>query len=272
MLAATILWRSSASSQLVALRESAEVKGAEIRLSELLPPGAPLALREASSAIEVGQSPQPGSVRTFQSGQLAHALGQSPDVLRQISIPDRVLVRRSGWVVQRAAIRSAIGGFFRAGSDGSSLPDSALQAPVDIAATERDPVVKVVEVARDLRGNGSEFRLRCVPRAVCSSFVAHVVEFEAPRPGRLNILRALPDGMGPFHATPAAAAKATVPIVAKAGSRATLLLESANMSISLPVICLERGGLRQTIRVLDAASHRVLHAEIVGAGKLHGSL
>jgi flagella basal body P-ring formation protein FlgA len=51
-----------------------------------------------------------------------------------------------------------------------------------------------------------------------------------------------------------------------------LLLDDGSMSISLQVICLERGRFLQKIRVLDASSHRVLQAEVVGAGKLHGNL
>jgi hypothetical protein len=264
-----LFWASAAVCQTAVLRESADVQGTTIRLSDLLPVGASPGLQKASAAVEIGRSPQRGSVRIFETGQLAHALRRYPELLHQISIPDRVLVRRAAWIAQREAIRDAIGRFLQAKSDGSNLPDSVLQAPGDIAATQEDAVLQVVGMARDLRGDGSEFRLRCVPPAACRRFVAHVVEVEG---ASSSLLSALPPRVDRASQEKPEAAKKTVPILAKAGSRATLLLESGNMSISLPVICLEPGALLQTIRVLDTGSHRVLRAEIVGAGKLHASL
>jgi flagella basal body P-ring formation protein FlgA len=38
------------------------------------------------------------------------------------------------------------------------------------------------------------------------------------------------------------------------------------------VICLQPGVLNQQIRVFEAQSRRVFHAEVVGAGLLHSTL
>jgi hypothetical protein len=269
--AGLLFWTPWAGSQVVALRETTEVSGATIRLSELLPLSSPLALREASDAIELGRSPQPGSARALEAAQIARALIKRPDLLRQLAIPDRILVRRSGWMIQRGAIRDAVGRFLRAKSDYRDLSDSALQSPGDLAAREENPALEVTGILRDVRGQGSELRLRCVQRSLCSSFVVHLFD---PQPSS-------PDWSGDLHsATHTLASRPPLPVAAKetglvlaeAGRKAMLQLGDGQMSISLQVICLERGQLLQTIRVLDASSHRVLRAEVVGVGKLHASL
>jgi hypothetical protein len=262
-------WAQAAASQVVALPETVEVSGATIPLAQLLPRHSSLALRQASVAIELGRSPQPGSFRVLEAGQIMQVLSQRPDLLRQLAIPDRILVRRSGWVVQRAAIRAAIGRFLPAKSDNRDFTDSTLQALDDIAAQAEDPALEVTGLTRDVRGRGFEFRLRCVPRALCSSFVAHLLD---PEPGSSGFgSSGLTGAIASMSSLPSAA-KATGPILAEAGKKAMLLLDDGSMSISLPVTCLERGRLSQKIRVLDASSHRILHAEVVGAGKVHASL
>ena len=56
------------------------------------------------------------------------------------------------------------------------------------------------------------------------------------------------------------------------GDSATLILENDGIRISLAVVCLQRGFLRQEIRVRDAAGQRVYRAEVVGAGLLRAPL
>ncbi len=272
LLVARLVFSATCSaSPVVTLRESAEVSGGTIQLSDLLPQGAPLAVRQGSDTVQLGRSPQPGSVRVLEAAQIAQALAKRPDLLSQLAIPERILIRGSGWTIQREAIREAVVRFLRDKSDHRDLPESALQSPDDITAREENPGLEVVGILRDVRGQGFELRLRCARRALCSSFVVHVLD---PQPSSS-------DGSAAFHSTtgalasrlpPPVAAKEAGPVLAQAGKKAMLLLDDGRMSISLQVVCLERGKLWQKIRVLDAVSHRVLQAEVVGAGKLHASL
>jgi Chaperone for flagella basal body P-ring formation len=259
-----------AASQGVALPETAEVSGGTIRLSDLLPPTAPLALRQASAAIELGRSPQPGSVRVLEAAQIAQALTKQPGLLRQLTIPDRIVIRRLGWTVQREAIREAIRRFLGDRSDHRELPERALQSPGDITAREENPALEVAGIVRDVRGRGLECRFRCVQRALCPSFVARLLDPEPLSLDRSEV-HSSTSSLTSWLPSPVAAKEAG-PILAEAGKKAMLLLDDGKMSISLQVVCLERGRLLQNIRVLDASSHRVLQAEVVGPGKLHGSL
>jgi hypothetical protein len=61
-------------------------------------------------------------------------------------------------------------------------------------------------------------------------------------------------------------------VLAEKGKPATLILDDGSMRISVRVICLQPGVLNQRIRVFEAQSRRVFHAEVVGAGLLHSTL
>ncbi len=259
-----------AASQTVALSEIVDVSGETIRLSELLPRSAPLALRRASEAIELGRSPQPGSVRALEATQIAQALIKQPDLLRHLAIPNRILIGRLGWTIQREAIHETIVRFFHDRSDHRELLDSVLQSPDDVTSREENPALEVAGILRDVRGQGFELRLRCAKRALCSSFVVRLLD---PQASSLDWSAPPSSTRSPTSGRSlAVAAKETGPVLAEAGKKAMLLLDDGRMSISLQVVCLERGRLLQKIRVLDTSSHRVIQAEVVGAGKLHANL
>ena len=56
------------------------------------------------------------------------------------------------------------------------------------------------------------------------------------------------------------------------GERATLVLESADSRMSLPVVCLQSGVRGQTIRVASPDHKHFFNAEITSAGTLRGRL
>jgi len=58
----------------------------------------------------------------------------------------------------------------------------------------------------------------------------------------------------------------------KAGSKATLLLDSDHMHISLAVVCLESGAVGQKIRVSAGERRQIYLAEVVNGQLLKGSL
>jgi Chaperone for flagella basal body P-ring formation len=58
----------------------------------------------------------------------------------------------------------------------------------------------------------------------------------------------------------------------RGGDHATLILESRDSRISMPVICLQSGVRGQTIRVASTDRKQVFDAEIVATGMLKGNL
>ena len=95
----------------IALREKVEINRETISLADLLPPDAPLVLRTAGSAIELGLAPQSGSLRVWQAPQLVRKLAGQPALLSQILLPASITLRRAGWPIPRSAIASAIASF-----------------------------------------------------------------------------------------------------------------------------------------------------------------
>lgn len=62
------------------------------------------------------------------------------------------------------------------------------------------------------------------------------------------------------------------PRVVRGGDFATLILESADYRISVPVICLQNGARGQTIRVASRDHRRFFEGEVIGSGMLRGRL
>jgi hypothetical protein len=73
------------------------------------------------------------------------------------------------------------------------------------------------------------------------------------------------------RAQPLAAAVASQNLI-RGGDHATLILESPDSRISMPVICLQSGVRGQTIRVASTDRKQFFEAEIVATGMLKGSL
>jgi hypothetical protein len=270
----------------VHLRDSIEVRRSRVWLSDLLPPDAPPAIQKASAAIELCPAPQPGSARVFEAAQIASKLVGQPEVLGQLAIPPRITIRYSGWPIAEAAVRIAISKFLREPSllepgllepglleskQRRNLSDAArLEWLPPLAATER-PTLQVIGMEWDIRQESMQVRLRCSTRASCGSFLVHVV---LPAPLGQEWRNRLGSGTGLISPPAAQPAATTAPgaALAERGKAATLVLDDGNMRISVRVICLQAGVLSQTIRVLDAKSRHVFHAEVIGAGLLHAAL
>jgi hypothetical protein len=72
------------------------------------------------------------------------------------------------------------------------------------------------------------------------------------------------------HAVPAVK-DASLQNVVRGGDHATLVLQSADSRMSLPVICLQSGMRGQTIRAASLDRKRFYAAEVVAAGTLKGN-
>jgi hypothetical protein len=248
----------------VQLRASAEVRGAVIRLSDLLPAGAASELQAAAQSVELGRAPQAGSERVLLGEQVVQRVAEEPRLAGRVSVPARVTIRRVAWPLDRQAVRNAVAGFLQAhGIPASQLPPAeGLEWPGNVLALAEHPALEVTGASWDGRQRALELRLRCVERGLCGSFV---VSAHASRPEMFD-RQPLRSATGQFaQPRPAGAA------LARPGQKAILVLERDGMRLSLPVICLERGGLRDRVRVREARGQRVFQARVVGAGIVHAA-
>jgi hypothetical protein len=241
----------------VRLNRRAGVAGEAIRLSDLLPADAPADLRTAAAVLELGKCPQLGSTRVLTGAQITQSLQSRPDVLARLLVPERVTVVRQAWAVKPLPVQRAIADFaerqhwnLRVGGLGEIEIAGNPQALTD------NPALLVQNVLPDGVRHRLQFVVRCSSEQICGSFLAST---EMP----MNLAVA-----------PRAKRNSSRPgeTLARAGQFALLSLDDGNLHISLRVVCLEPGLLGQTIRVRDATSRRIFHAEVVAAGALRASL
>jgi hypothetical protein len=265
----------------VALRQMAEVTGNRLQLSDLLPADASAELRAIAGGVGLGRAPQPGSLRILERAQIVRELQRRPRLLLQLRIPERITIRRAGWPISRAAVSEAVAGFLLAQSgNGARMADIAgLQWSGEVSSDEANPAVEGKAAYWDNREQAFAVRLRCAEASYCGSFLVHVPEARAGSaekdrgaadPAEHAGTATLSGRGGNAHPQSAESAPQREPglSLAEAGKPAKLMVEGDGFRISMPVVCLERGVLGQKIRALDSSNHRVVWAEVVGAGRL----
>jgi hypothetical protein len=248
---------TAAVSQPVYLRETATVQASRIMLSDLFPAEAPLALRRQGAEVTLGASPNLGTTRVFVFGEIEHALADKPELLRQLALPERVLVRRDGFPLDRDSLGTATRQFLK--QRGWQVPDAALDWDREIVTRKANPALIVTRARCDLSRKSAQLSMRCVDRGACPDFLVRVENTSCSG----NDWPQLP----PSPTAPPSSASSANQM--KEGSRAWLIIDGGGIRFGLAVVCLERGLIGQTIRVLSPSNHRVFLAEIVGAGMLH---
>jgi hypothetical protein len=145
-------------------------------------------------------------------------------------------------------------------SAGLGVAASQLEFLSPVSASDRSPKLQVVGI-ENMSADTAGVKLRCTDNRECIPFYVLVHD---PK-GWGNRVKPLVAG----NQRPAVAS--TVRLV-RGGDRATLILETADLRISLPVICLQNGIRGERIRVASADRKRFYRAEVVAPGMLRGSL
>ena len=258
----------------ILLRERVVVRGAVVRLSDLLPEAAEPALARMAAEFVVGRSPDPGTVMRVNGDRLALRLAND-ERFRGLRLPAQVLVTRSGYALEHESIVRAIQLFLQRQQIAPLTPAmaAALQWPQDLGTKQAHPELEVTGVYPE--SGGSELRLRCVLPGACASFLVTVpgmpgvLKFTKPQPEKAG-----KSGAGAWAAQARAGRPNTAasPILVFAGRPARLLLERDGMRISISVTCLDRGALEQTVRARDPGSGRIFRARVRGPALLEARL
>jgi hypothetical protein len=247
-----------AAAEPVTLLSFAMVNGPAIRLSDLLPAAAPDSVRRSAETISLGRTPLAGATREFDREQLLRALAAHPEVSSRVSVPEHVLIRRSVWPIGRQQVLRAISAFLQTRGVRKALSDDDVRYPEGLTTGAANAAFEVEGSRRGSTANSVYFFLRPVDRSAGGRFLVEVSEFNGGRK---------PAGSGSVGGQPVPMGIGNHPLM-RSGERAILVLQGGEMRISLPVICLGRGTLGESIRVLDRASHRVFVAQIAGEGTL----
>jgi Chaperone for flagella basal body P-ring formation len=118
----------------------------------------------------------------------------------------------------------------------------------------------------DWRGDARKVSLRCTNNADCLPFyiiLHHASASEIPQKFSKHDRAATPAGKSRTR---------TGEILIRGGQSATLVLETENMRITLPVTCLQNGRRGERIRVMSSGARKIYQAEVLEPGLLRGIL
>jgi len=244
------------------LLQSAVVSGESIRLSDLLPGGAPSHLQAAARGVVLGRAPIPARGRLLERSAILRQLARAGISTTDVRVPDHITVWRRSRPIDQERLRKAIADYLRLrGQRDTGLPAAAdWQSSGQVAAEEEETLV--VQAAEwDAGAQLLRFRVRCRRKAQCGSFFAWSKQsWQGPQPW-------LDTGKSPGLSS--APAQPRPPLV-HAGEHALLQFEEKSIRVSFPVVCLERGAAEQRIRVRDVAQGRIYYARVIGQGRLRG--
>lgn len=246
----------------IGLLRSAQVSQGKITLADLLPAFSPSSLHESAAHVSLGAAPQPGSARALTSEQIERQLRNTPDILAQLEIPDRILVTRTYRALSRSEIVRALEEALKAEGFGESTllkeKDFSLQAPVLV--TRDDSGLKATRVEYDRLQHKAVFRLWTSNEPAILPFYVTIDDF----PGAESLAgRSLAPGVGRV-----ATGSAQSPVLARPGKPARLVAEGPNFRFSTIVVPLQQGRKGQLIRVREKGTRRLLKARVVSEGLL----
>jgi hypothetical protein len=270
VICACLLGLSSAHAGALAVRlESVvTVESENLRLSDLLAAGVPPQLEMYAQKISLGRAPDVGSLRVFTGSELRAAVSAKFPSSRQlaaIEIPEQVIVRRSGWPLDREAVRQAL--------IQSKLAPQFVFLPAQIALPSNfstrtlHPQLEILSLARSQDQHSLLARVRCRVRSSCGTFLAEISFPDSFTNTSINF--------SPGHEAVGHAIRTKIPtlplrgpVLVHPGTPALLIIQGDGFKISQRVMPLKRGHLGELVRISDPMTHRSRLAEVTGSGML----
>lgn len=243
------------------LRDSVEVGPGELSLADLLPPGSCPRLYQAAARVSLGAVPRAGSERVLDGQEIGQRLARLQDGADSMpgigsppaSVPARIIVRLAGRMASCGDLAHFLVAAVR-----DVASDPGWQNHLHCSGAGNVPAGAALELMKTAWNpllRHWEFTLRCERAEECVPFLL----WADAKPDREGFsARALRDQPGD-------------PVV-KRGETATLTWDQGGIRVVLPVMCLEAGGIGQSIRVRLENAGRTLRAQVVGAGALRAIL
>ncbi len=128
----------------------------------------------------------------------------------------------------------------------------------EVRCASRSPQLKATSVTYDSKSGAIESRLQCAGRS-CLPFYIRVTATQSSVPLASQSLRiSEPNRVTKQHPSP----------ILRVGDAATLSVATPAMRISLPVRCLQSGGIDDIVRVRDPQTNKVFVARIESKTRL----
>jgi hypothetical protein len=264
-----------------AVRATVEVAGPEFSLADVLTPSACPALLRAAARVGVGGVPLAGSARVLEGAEVRALLQKTaPDnpsssmAWSSGSVPERIVVRRAGVRASCFEISERI----LAALSARPLADQTLSpGEFECGAAGRIPQDSRLEATK-MRWNPAlnswEISVRCVRPADCVPFLVRAHSHQ-PLP-RIEGSTQSDAGTSVWPEVSRSALRLRQPSLGfedmkplvRAGEAATLSWDEGGIRLTVPVVCLDAGGIGQKVRVRILRGGRTMSAVVVSAGQL----
>jgi hypothetical protein len=266
----------------VALKSLVAAREEVVRLSDLLPAGAPESVRGRLQKITLGPAPRPGVHRILRRADILPLIAAVPGLQDRLTIPDTVDVTRWSRPVTREELLDPILKSFRANRlEGAGLlaaADLSLAPPV--LATEEAPRFEVTRIESAPNSGATRIHVWIVSEPRVPPFwvtLDREVTMESSLPDKRKSSECT--GGAPCHPRRGEGSALAVslpapsrgpeptpdfhPILVKAGQPVQLLVQGAGMRIATTAISLAGGREGDRIRVHAALSGKILVGTVV---------
>jgi hypothetical protein len=148
----------------ITLVDAAVLHDSVVRVSDLLPADAPIAVQLASREITLGESPLPGTHRLISRIEIQRVLRKFPPLRTLLYAPETIDVERLSRLLDAQDVLTALNESFRARGIASTSPVTAgdLVIPSSLEIANADPKLKVTRIEPASDGSGTHIRLALV--------------------------------------------------------------------------------------------------------------
>lgn len=184
-----------------------------------------------------------------------------------LKYPSDNVVHNPQFAISRNAVWQAIANFLEQRGVSRTAPPSDMRLPSGLMSRQKSPELEISGVTLNPFSRKLQIHVRCHAPADCGNFLAllpapatfqNASLLQKKEQRRSALLKA---NSGPKLA----------PKLVRPGSAAVLTLESKNIRLKVPVVCLEAGALAQQIRVRDPETQKILQATVVGPARLQAT-
>lgn len=249
------------------VRASVDAAREELTLADFLSSETCPRMRQAAAQVSMGKAPRAGAIRVIEGQQmralLAGLASDNAGSTAGLQIPDRILVRHAGATKSCIEIADFLAG--AAPSQDERLSSRLWRNNLECGAIQgiaEDADLELIKADWDAGLRRWEFLLHCVRPGDCVPFMV-----SASDPEKLQ-------GNTP-HAASSAQSSAIAggfASLVKPGQTAMLTWDQAGIRVTLPVTCLDAGGLGQYVRVRLKSTPQILRAEVMGNGAVQVKL
>jgi hypothetical protein len=258
----------------VSVRASVDAAREDLTLADFLSSEACPHIRQAAAQVSMGKAPRAGAVRVVE-GQQVRALfaglvsdnaGNTASFQIPDRIPDRIMVRRAGTTKSCVEIADFLAG--AAPSQDDRLSSHLWRNNLECGAIQgiaEDAELELIKSDWDAGLRRWEFLLHCVRPEDCVPFMVSARDPETQRGNS-------PHAASSAESSTRVQSSAGFALLVRPGETAMLTWDQAGIRVTLPVTCLDAGGLGQYVRVRLKSTPQVLRAEVVGNGAVQVKL